>query len=167
MFRLRRSPCSTSCVFLPRALPVPGKSKAIRGGLAMVKPAGGLASGCLSPMRTTILPLCCPTTLMDSMLFAVAGAGDWALACIVAAMPSASIQTRPRAIPNAVFVLFMCCLLICRPDPRIAPRSRRTELFTRLIDQSQRADPLRPVAGAVLYDFLEFDGRFRHLRDEA
>ena len=46
-FRLRSAGSLTSCAVRPNPLPVSGKSSAMRGGLLIAKPAGGLASGCL------------------------------------------------------------------------------------------------------------------------
>src|SRR5437763_15582763 len=39
--------------------------------------------------------------------------------------------------------------------------------FAGFLEQRQRALPLGPVAGAVLYDFLQLDLAFRHVGDQA
>jgi hypothetical protein len=48
MRTLRSSPSLKSWLFLPSALTVLGRSKAMRGGLVSEKPGGGLGSGSLS-----------------------------------------------------------------------------------------------------------------------
>ena len=51
--RRRRRSCAASA---PRPLPVSRKSSAMRGGLAIAKPAGGLAGGVFSVNLTTVSP---------------------------------------------------------------------------------------------------------------
>src|SRR3990170_7617886 len=93
-------------MFLPSALWVPGKSNAMRGGLLIVNPAGGLASGCLRVMRTTILPPRWPATLIASMLLA-AGCADCAQVVATAAALMASSSAAARIGFKNQRVLFM------------------------------------------------------------
>ncbi len=51
-------------------LPVSGKSSAIRGGLLIAKPAGGLGNGAFSVNRTIVRPELPLDTARFSMLFA-------------------------------------------------------------------------------------------------
>src|SRR5438876_5550712 len=59
-----------SWTVLPRPLPVSGKSSAMRGGLAMAKPAGGFASGAFSVNLITVRPELALETVSASRLLA-------------------------------------------------------------------------------------------------
>ena len=54
--RLRSAGSPTSCAVRPSPLPVSGKSSAMRGGLLIANPAGGLASGDFSVNLTMVRP---------------------------------------------------------------------------------------------------------------
>src|SRR5271170_6959799 len=85
-----------SCADRPRPLPVSRKSSAMRGGLAMVKPAGGFARGALSVNLITVRPEVDLDTLKLSILLSVwARTGAVPKAAKVAA-PSIIAQTRQR-----------------------------------------------------------------------
>ncbi len=95
--RLRSDPSSIARCAAPRLFAVSRKSSAIRGGLAMANPAGGLAGADLRVNFTTVRPEEPLATLTASMLFALAGA--WA--CTMPAKPSNASATRNSVLSGA------------------------------------------------------------------
>src|SRR5208283_5488400 len=94
--RLRKAGSPMSCADLPRPLPVSRKSSAIRGGLAMVKPAGGLARGAFRVNLITVRPDVPLDTLRLSMLLSVCARAGVAPNATIAAPASSAAQTRQR-----------------------------------------------------------------------
>ena len=68
---LRSATSSTARWLVPRPLAVSMKSRAIRGGVAMAKPAGGLAGGFFSVNLTIVRPEVPFDTVIESMLLDV------------------------------------------------------------------------------------------------
>src|SRR6185437_7638459 len=90
--RLRSAESSIARCEVPRLLPVSRKSSAMRGGLAMANPAGGLAGGAFSVNLTIVRPDVPLDTATLSMLFdcaAAAGENASAAAASIAAMSAA------------------------------------------------------------------------------
>ena len=98
MLMPRSSPSLMSWLFRPSALPVLGKSNAMRAGWFTVKLAGAAASGCLVVMRTITRPPC-ETTLRASIEFCGAA---WASA--VPAQSQAAAATR-RVMNGVLYLL--------------------------------------------------------------
>ena len=118
MFMLRSSPSPMSCELRPRLLTAPGKSKAMRAGLATVKFGGMPVSGCFICTRTVTLPPIC-VTLNDSMLFACARAAP----VPASQRPTANSPVRRRAA--------IVCLIIGLSPPVAASWRVRPSLHRR------------------------------------
>src|SRR5690606_10479132 len=86
MCTLRTSPRPISLLGLPEPFATPEKSRAMRAGLVMEKPIGGLATGSLKAILTmTFAP--CWLALTDSMVFSWANDRLAALATQTARQP--------------------------------------------------------------------------------
>src|SRR5471032_1650492 len=163
-----------SSVFLPVALLVVPKSSAMRGGLVMAKPIGNLSGAWLSAILTmTLEPCWCAVT--DSMAlppaWAAAGAGicacparAWRRRPAPAPWPSpAAIRSWPPA--SAWNFRLRCALPVGLNCGLNSGLNSFRALLTFL--QFQLRYAFDPVAGRILYDFLDRDPGLADPGDQA
>src|SRR6202040_978578 len=86
-----------SCAERPSPLPVSGKSSAMRGGLLIANPAGGLASGAFKVNLTTVRPELPLDTVSPSMLLP-ACASAWPIPRITRAAPKVAAPPQARQL---------------------------------------------------------------------
>ncbi len=96
--KLRSATSSIVRCAAPRPFAVSRKSSAIRGGLAIAKPAGGFAGGDFSAKRTMVLPEAPFETVTCSMLFAPCA--NVAVAASASAAAASARHARVIAAPR-------------------------------------------------------------------